>query len=86
MRALHGVLLLALALSVLPSAAGALELGPCDPAKAVKIIDTQPGRRENASASHEDDDQSESVRRLQSVHHLHTRGLDDHARFIPKSL
>ena len=39
MRALNGLLLLAIALSVLPSSAGALELGPCEPAKAVKIID-----------------------------------------------
>ena len=40
MRALNGLLLLAIALSLLPSSAGALELGPCEPAKAVKIIDT----------------------------------------------
>ena len=40
MRALNGLLLLAIALSVLPSSAGALELGPCEPAEAVKIIDT----------------------------------------------
>ena len=37
MRALNGVLLLSIAFS---SAARALELGPCEPAKAVKIIDT----------------------------------------------
>ena len=40
MRALNGVLLLSISLSVLSSAARALELGPCEPAKAVKIIDT----------------------------------------------
>ena len=40
MRALNGLLLLAIALSVLPSAASTLELGPCEPAKAVRIIDT----------------------------------------------
>ena len=45
MRALNGLLLLAIALSVLPSSAGALELGPCEPAKAVKIIDTSMGQR-----------------------------------------
>ena len=44
MRALNGLLLLAIALSVLPSSAGALELGPCEPAKAVKIIDTSMGQ------------------------------------------
>ena len=44
MRALNGVLLLAVALSVLPSAAGTLELGSCEPAKAVKIIDTSLGK------------------------------------------
>ena len=37
MRALNGLLLLAIALSVLPSSAGALELGPCEPAKAVTV-------------------------------------------------
>ena len=61
MRALNGVLLLAVALSVLPSAAGTLELGSCEPAKAVKIIDTSLGKGKNASASHGDDDSSESV-------------------------
>ena len=40
MRALNGLLLLAIALSMLSSAAAALELGHCEPAKAVKIIDT----------------------------------------------
>ena len=45
MRALNGLLLLAIALSVLPSSAGALELGTCEPAKAVKIIDTSLGQR-----------------------------------------
>ena len=40
MRALNGLLLLAISLSVLPSSAVALELGPCEPAEAVKIIDT----------------------------------------------
>ena len=44
MRALNGLLLLAIALSVLPSSAGALELGPCEPAEAVKIIDTSLGQ------------------------------------------
>ena len=44
MRALNGLLLLAIALSVLPSSAGALELGPCEPAKAVRIIDTSLGQ------------------------------------------
>ena len=44
MRALNGLLLIAIALSVLPSPAGALELGPCEPAKAVKIIDTSLGQ------------------------------------------
>ena len=44
MRARNGVLLLAVALSVLPSAAGTLELGSCEPAKAVKIIDTSLGK------------------------------------------
>ena len=44
MRALNGVLLLAIALSVLPSSAGALELGACEPAEAVKIIDTNLGQ------------------------------------------
>ena len=44
MRALNGLLLLAIALSGLPSSAGALELGPCEPAKAVKIIDTSLGQ------------------------------------------
>ena len=41
MHALIGaLLLLRVALSVLSSAAQALEMGPCDPAKAVKIVDT----------------------------------------------
>ena len=44
MRARNGVLL-AVVLSVLPSAAGTLELGSCGPAKAVKIIDTSLGKR-----------------------------------------
>ena len=44
MRALNGLLLLAIALSVLPSSAGALELGPCEPAEAVKISDTSLGQ------------------------------------------
>ena len=44
MRALNGLLLLAIALSVLPSSADAFELGPCEPAKAVKIIDTSLGQ------------------------------------------
>ena len=44
MRALNGLLLLAIALSMLPSSAGALELGPCEPAKAVNIIDTSLGQ------------------------------------------
>ena len=43
MRASNGLLLLAIALSVIPSAASNLELGPCEPAKAVKIIDTSLG-------------------------------------------
>ena len=43
MRALNGLLLLAIALSVLTSAASTLELGPCEPAKAVKIIDSSLG-------------------------------------------
>ena len=43
MRVLNGLLLLAIALSVIPSSAGALELGPCEPDKAVKIIDTSLG-------------------------------------------
>ena len=40
-----GALLLRVALSVLSSAAQALEMemGPCDPAKAVKIVDTSLG-------------------------------------------
>ena len=44
MHALNGLLLLAIALNVLPSSAGALELGPCEPAEAVKIIDTSLGQ------------------------------------------
>ena len=40
MLALNGVLLLTIALSVLSSAPRALELGPCEPAQAVEIIDT----------------------------------------------
>jgi len=40
MRALAGLLLLSIALSVLSSAARALELGRCEPTKAVQIIDT----------------------------------------------
>ena len=44
MRALNRLLLLAIALSMVPSSAGALELGPCEPAKAVKIIDTSLGQ------------------------------------------
>ena len=43
MHALIGALLLRVALSVLSSAAQALEMGPCDPAKAVKIVDTTLG-------------------------------------------
>ena len=43
MRALVGLLLLSMALSVLSSAARALELGRCEPAKAVQIIDTALG-------------------------------------------
>ena len=40
MHALIGALLLRVALSVLSSAAQALEMGPCDRAKAVKIVVT----------------------------------------------
>jgi len=43
MRALIGLLLLSMALSVISSAARALELGRCEPAKAVQIIDTALG-------------------------------------------
>ena len=43
MRALVGLLLLSMALSVLSSAARALELGRCEPAKAVQIIDAALG-------------------------------------------
>ena len=43
MHALIGALLLRVALSVLSSAAKALEMGPCDPSKAVKIVDTSLG-------------------------------------------
>ncbi|MGB1022375.1 MAG: hypothetical protein ACPGXW_06100 [Synechococcus sp.] len=43
MRALVGLLLLSMALSVISSAARALELGRCEPAKAVRIIDTALG-------------------------------------------
>ena len=45
MHALIGALLLRVALSVLSSAAQVLEMGPCDPAKAVKIVDTSLGER-----------------------------------------
>ena len=44
MRALIGLLLLSMALSVISSAARALELGRCEPAKAVQIIDTALGK------------------------------------------
>ena len=44
MRALIGLLLLSMALSLLSSAARALELGRCEPAKAVQIIDTALGK------------------------------------------
>ena len=44
MRSLNGQRPLSIALSLLSSAAGALELGPCEPAKAVKIIDTSLGQ------------------------------------------
>ena len=43
MRALVGLLLLSMALNVISSAARALELGRCEPAKAVQIIDTALG-------------------------------------------
>ena len=43
MRALIGLLLMSMALSVISSAARALELGRCEPAKAVQIIDTALG-------------------------------------------
>ena len=43
MRALVGLLLLSMALSVISSAARALELGRCEPTKAVQIIDTALG-------------------------------------------
>ena len=43
MRALVGLLLLSIALSVISSAARSLELGRCEPAKAVRIIDTALG-------------------------------------------
>ena len=39
MRALVGLLLLSIALSVLSSASRAQELGRCEPTKAVKVID-----------------------------------------------
>ena len=44
MRALVGLLLLSMALSLLSSAARARELGRCEPAKAVQIIDTALGK------------------------------------------
>ena len=40
MRALNGLVVMVIVGSVLSSAARALQLGPCEPAKAVKIIDT----------------------------------------------
>ena len=43
LRALFGLLLLSLALTVLSSAARALELGRCEPTEAVMIIDTALG-------------------------------------------
>ena len=43
MHDLIGALLLRVALSVLSFAAQALEMDPCDPAKAVKIVDTSLG-------------------------------------------
>ena len=43
MHALIGALLLLVALSVLSSAAQSLEMGPCDPAKEVKIVDSSLG-------------------------------------------
>ena len=43
MHTLIGALLLRVALSVLSSAAQALEMGPCEPAKAVKRTDTRLG-------------------------------------------
>ena len=43
MHARIGALLLGVALSVLSSAAQALEMGPCDPAKAVKVVGTSLG-------------------------------------------
>jgi len=40
MRALNGLVVMVIVGSVLSPAARALQLGPCEPAKAVKIIDT----------------------------------------------
>ena len=44
MRSLKGLLTLSIALSLLSSPAGALELGPCEPTKVVKIIDSSLGQ------------------------------------------
>ena len=85
MRALNGLLLLAIALSVLPSSAGALELGPCEPAEAVKIIDTSLGQGKTLQQAMQMMIKAK-VFDVQGVHHLHPRDLDEHARFIPKSL
>ena len=49
MHALIGALLIPVALSVLSSAAQALEMGPCDPAKAVRIIGTSLGEEKRFS-------------------------------------
>ena len=46
MHALIGALLLLVALSVLSSAAQALERGPCDLAKTIKIVGTSLGEGE----------------------------------------
>ena len=85
MRALNGLLLLAIALSVLPSSASSLELGPCEPTEAVKIIDTSLGQGKTLQQAMQMMI-SESVRRIQGVHHLHPRDLDEHARYLSKSL
>ena len=51
MRALVGLLLLSLALSLLSSVSRAQPLGHCDPSKAVKIIDDALGKGKSLEAA-----------------------------------
>ena len=86
MRALNGLLLLAIALSVLPSSSGALELGPCEPAEAVKIIDTSLVQGKTLKQAMQMMIKAKVFDESKACITFIRETSMKHARFIPKSL